>query len=811
MIGRIVRRFVPTTVPDQTSAPTGGIGAAAARFLDRLPALVLALLCLRVAELSTGAQTGATLSELGRAAATAIGLDLVNLARYLPGLFVFSLPFLLIRSRRGGFWSLGLAWSLLVLVQAALVQYYLTARVPLGAELFAYSWRDIRTTVSGGAELDAAVVLGLVLALIGLWSVLALQSRRSRPAFSPRATAVVFALALVALVAAPMRPDDPGSETEDAYNLTLNKAAYFFDDSLAYLAQARPGAAPGLDAMAAKPDAVADGSGFRYLDPGHPFLRLERTPDVLGPHFQVRPGKPPNLVFIIVEGLGRSFSGPGARLGSFTPSLDQLAGKSLYWENFLAVQGRTFAVLPSVFASLPFGDNGFAKLGERMPAHASLLSVLKGQGYRLKFYGGFDLDFDNERLFLQRQGMDVLVDENDFGAQYLRSNSWGYADNELVSRALAGDTRDAQQPYVSVIQTMTTHTPYTFPGQERFYARFEQRLDQLGVPEGRKDAYRAFRDIYASILYADDALGRFFEETKKNPAYQNTVFIVTGDHRLPEIPMATRIDRYHVPLIIFSPLLKAPARIKSVSSHFDIAPSLLAFLSHNYGVQTPQTVTWIGSGLDMEPSFRNIHDFPLKQTKTNLVDFVSGNWFLNQGTLYALSDGMDIEPVRDEAAQARVQARFAAFRAANDQFARSLALIPEGAAKQMAVYESLNRPMPAAATSVGAMLAVRDVRAPLAARAGQLAIEAVFANAGSAPSDEFVPLIVLMSGDGHEISESYGSPLRLAAGKEVSIQLPVKSLGVPPGRYFLSVIPAQPKTGKRMGVGRYRIPVRIQG
>jgi phosphoglycerol transferase MdoB-like AlkP superfamily enzyme len=77
---------------------------------------------------------------------------------------------------------------------------------------------------------------------------------------------------------------------------------------------------------------------------------------------------PPNLVFIIVEGLGRNFSGPGARLGSFTPFLDELAGRSLYFENFLSGQGRTFGVLTTVFGSLPFGETAWPRSATRCRA-----------------------------------------------------------------------------------------------------------------------------------------------------------------------------------------------------------------------------------------------------------------------------------------------------------------------------------------------------------------------------------------------------------------------------------------------------------
>jgi uncharacterized sulfatase len=785
------------------------LGAAATRFLDYLPALMLALLCLRFAELAAGVQVGATPRELSRLLASAIAFDLINLARYLPALFLVSLPLLLIRNRRARILSIGLIWSLLLLFQAGLVQYFLTARVPLGADVFGYSLKNIQKIVSGGASWNMSVIAGTFAALLGLWLVLATRSR-TEPR-SSRGSTAIFALALLLMVFAPARSEFVGEQNEDAQNLKTSKWSYFLDDSLAYLTHPRAAADAVVRTWADPPD-IAGNDGFDYLDPKFPFLHREQTPDALGPHFNIRPGQPPNLVFIVVEGMGRSFSGPGAQLGSFTPHLDQLAEQGLYFENFLAVQGRTFAVLPSLFASLPFGDNGFSMLGERMPAHDSLLSLLKGQGYRLRFYSGFDSDFDNESLFLKRQGVDDLVDMFNFGPGYTRANVWGYADDDLVSRALEGERVETHQPFVSVIKTVTMHSPYTFPDQARFNARFEQRLDQLGVVGWRKDGYRRFRNIYTSILYTDAALGRFFEQARRLPTYPNTIFIVVGDHRLPEIPMATKIDRYHVPLIIVSPLLKAPARIKSVSSHFDLAPSVLAFLASNYGLHRPAAVTWIGSGLDMEPSFRNIHEFPLKQTKTNLVDFVSGTWFLNRDTLYEMSDGMSIEPSLNAFARTRVKARFAAFRAVNDQFARGLALVPAQAGTQAGTRASAGRAQDPAQTGArgDAQLSVRDVQSPAHANlSAPLNIEAVFANAGTSASETFVPLVVLSAEDGSELSESYGEPQRLLAGATVSLRLAVDSQRATPGRYFLSVIASQPRTGKKMGSARHHLPIRF--
>ena len=141
--------------------------------------------------------------------------------------------------------------------------------------------------------------------------------------------------------------------------------------------------------------------------------------------------------------------------------------------------------------------------------------------------------------------------------------------------------------------------------------------------------------------------------------------------------MSTKIDRYHVPLIVYSPRLKRAAQIKSISSQLDIVPSLLAFLKHHYRVKSPDLVTWVGAGLDMDSSFRNIHSYPMKHTVNNLIDFISGMYFLNEDTLFSIGKNMDLEPVQNAPRLAELHAEFDRYKAMNDQFRRELKLIPD--------------------------------------------------------------------------------------------------------------------------------------
>jgi len=536
--------------------------------------------------------------------------------------------------------------------------------------LFGYSLADILTTVRAGYQVSVLSVTSFIIPFTVFW--MALSYFNNRVILKPAAVfvALIIGTALTGYGVSVL-PARTAFKTEFAYGIALNKEAFFIADSYAYFVPPEPGAATLPPKAAVR---------FHYLDPEYPFLRTDDTPDVLGGYFRTDSASPPNIVFIAVEGLGRAFSGPHAYLGSFTPFLDELAGKSLYWENFLASQGRTFASLPSILGSLPFGDKGFNDLGARMPKHLTLLSILKRNGYRTRFYCGNGLDFDNQRAFLERQNIDVMIGVDDYDSSYYRPPGayWGYADTEVLRKALATERGDPRTPYVDYVQTVSMHTPYTVPGQQEYLRLFEERMVQLGFTEATKEKYRQYRNIYSTILYTDAALRYYFAEQAKLATYPNTIFLITGDHRLPEIPMSTKIDRYHVPLIIYSPLLKRTAQIKSISSQLDLAPTLLAFLKHNYHrIKAPDKVTWVGSGLDMEPSLRNIHHYPMKHTINNLIDYISGMFFLNENTLFAIGKNMDLEPIQNDEKLNELRAEFDRYKAMNDQFRRELKLIPE--------------------------------------------------------------------------------------------------------------------------------------
>ncbi len=178
-------------------------------------------------------------------------------------------------------------------------------------------------------------------------------------------------------------------------------------------------------------------------------------------------------------------------------------------------------------------------------------------------------------------------------------------------------------------------------------------------------------------MYLDNSIRNFINGYSKRTDFGNTIFIITGDHRMPEIPMSTKIDRYHVPLIIYSPLLKRSQVFGAVSTHFDITPSLLALFRHKYNFKVPTTAAWMGQGLDTAHAFRNIGSYPLMHTKNEVTDYLMNDYMLNGEDLYKLNDNMDLEPVNDEVEKGKLMAAFTRFKQKNNKFANTNLIMPD--------------------------------------------------------------------------------------------------------------------------------------
>lgn len=658
------------------------------RFFNLSIVYFLLLLAIRTFEIIYGSHLNGYPSNLAAVVRASVYRDFIFFLMSSAWLF---LPFFVLFyfSRRLAFIVYVVLATLLLLIQFGLVLYFLTAFVPLGADVYGYSMAEIKQTVGAAGSLNWISILAFLL-LIAI--IVAAFRYLLKKLYLPNYIVLIMPVLMLLFIILPNKILVPSANFKnDFVNASvINKSFFFYNSSRQYFFPPEDDHDVDIyaDNFIGLTNSNADVKGiqsFQYLDPtNYPFLHVDSSEDVLSPFFNIDSTTKPNIVFIIVEGLGRAFTNNGAYLGNFTPFIDSLSQKSLYWENFLSMGGRTFAVLPSILGSLPYGEHGFSELGNKMPPQLSLMSLLKYNGYASGFNYGGDSHFDFMDVFMQHQGVDAINDSKTFGPDYVKmpaaSNgfSWGYGDKELFKDYFEKINSRKKSPFIDVLLTISAHNSFIVNEEDYYLQKFEKRLGELNLSSSDMSDRRKYKIQFASILYTDDAIRDFFDEYSKRPEFKNTIFLITGDHRMPEIPMNTKLDRYHVPLIIYSPLLKRTAKFQSISTHFDITPSLLAFLRKHYPINTPTVASWMGTGLDTAQSFRNLHAYPFIQTKNGVSDFVLGEWMLNgQQNLFKISPTMDLEPETDSKKLEEILNALKEFNIRNDRFIQGAALIPD--------------------------------------------------------------------------------------------------------------------------------------
>lgn len=615
------------------------------------------------------------ISQLGYYESKAMMFDIVYFINLSSILFVPIVVLSIVFDFRVVNFLYTLLGSFFLLVYALLIYYFSDTFNPLGADLFAYSEKEIRLIVGAAGVLNAWLFLAMGLFLYLCFKIPALF-RKIDWHYS---VLIVYLLAAIVTwnYTQSLQPNPNSYKKEINFFLSSNKLAYFIRDVQKHEIE--------------NSDLVFDGfyfdddltdNSFKYIDPdNYPFLNADTTQDVLSNYFN-KASSAPNLVFIIVEGLGRSYSGPDAELGSFTPFLDSLAEHSLYWQNFVSNGGRTFAALPSIFGSLPFGEKGFLEYAEKAPVQQSLIRLLKINGYFTSFYHGGDATFDYMSTFLQRQMIDKIVDEKSFPPKYKKmpsnnqSFTWGYGDMELFDYYFS-TLENSNKPRLDIFLTLSNHSPFKVKELDYYRLKFDNRLKDLDITGEGRLAYNSYRDMYSCVLYSDDAIKKFIDEYKKRPEYQNTIFIITGDHRMPEIPIDRRIDQFRVPLIVYSPLLKRKASFKGVSSHLDLTPSLLSFLRLNYRIKRPLQQSWLGSELDTSRFFSSKKFIPMMRNKNELQDFIDRSVYSSNKRVYKLSDRFVLANSTDLIAQRIMEGRISEFLNKNASLKYSYGLIPD--------------------------------------------------------------------------------------------------------------------------------------
>lgn len=550
--------------------------------------------------------------------------------------------------------------TLYVVVYCCLMGYFVNVTKPLDRVFFIYTPEELYDIVVSSVRFSFWSLFGVLASVVLYSMLLRLWDRKVKIngwlAFSYLVVTILF---VICFNYKSLITNERPYKSHQDYCMAVNQVAFTVHDFNEYNEQNKSEDFSEYDENVLR-DAVAYQSrfpGFKYVDIHYPFLRLNNDPDVLGGFLnKTSDGKAPNFVFIIVESLGQRLSSSEPKM-SFTPFLDSLKTESLYWPNALSLAERTFGVLPNVFSSAPYDKLGFARVWWTIPDHNSILKDMSNNGYSLSFYYGGNASFDGQNTYMAGNGVGYIMDptEAEFDQEQkedlLNNNSWGMYDRDLFNAAIRHrDTVDRNRPNTDVFITLSTHEPFYFKGQEPYIEKVHKMLAE--TPEfGPKEKENVTRNdyMYATYLYTDECLKGLLDYYKTQPEYENTVFVIVGDHRtgcvlVNQNPMLV----YNVPLIIYSPLLKSPKTFRGVVTHHDLAPTITAYLSKNYDYQVDNECHWLGKSLDTSSVYNCEQSVAFMLNNRDVVEYLHNDYFICRDRLYRVNDSINLYEIDND-------------------------------------------------------------------------------------------------------------------------------------------------------------------
>ena len=267
-----------------------------------------------------------------------------------------------------------------------------------------------------------------------------------------------------------------------------------------------------------------------------------------------------NIVILILESFGNEWL--GKKNGKqFTPFLDSLLDKSLYFDNAFANGKKSIEAVPAIFAGIPsLLDNPYVSSSYGNNSITSLPQLLKEKGYTSAFYHGAtngSMKFD---VFTAHLGFDHYFGRKEYANEDHADGTWGILDEYFMPWTARSITKELKEPFLAGLFTISSHHPYFVPEEHRSH-----------LPKGKYPMAR-------SVAYADMSLRLFFKEAQKQPWYENTVFVICADHTPAGKSMRynRRIGMYQIPIAFYDPKGQIKPEVSSkLFNQIDIVPSVL--------------------------------------------------------------------------------------------------------------------------------------------------------------------------------------------------------------------------------------------
>ncbi|WP_449538380.1 LTA synthase family protein [Ferdinandcohnia sp. Marseille-Q9671] len=330
--------------------------------------------------------------------------------------------------------------------------------------------------------------------------------------------------------------------------------------------------------------ALADSSSFIDIEN---YLKANKKDP--SEKFGIAEGK--NVVIISMESLQSFVINETIDGEEITPFLNDFINESYYFENFYhqTGQGKTsdseFLLENSLY---PLG-RGAVFFTHASNEYTATPEILKEHGYFSSVFHANNKTFWNRDIMYDSLGYDTFFDVDSYEVTEENSIGWGLKDIDFFEQSV--DLIKSQpQPFYSKFITLTNHFPFELEEEDRMVNEYNSNS-------------RTLNRYFPTVRYMDESIKLFIERLKEEGMYENTIFVLYGDHYgisenhnkamaqflgKEEITPVDSIQLQKVPLIIHIPGVtdKDPQVISTVSGQIDLKPTILNLL----GIDTSNDV-----------------------------------------------------------------------------------------------------------------------------------------------------------------------------------------------------------------------------
>ena len=268
----------------------------------------------------------------------------------------------------------------------------------------------------------------------------------------------------------------------------------------------------------------------------------------------------PNVMIIIWESLAKEYVGYFNHYPkSYTPFLDSICSNSLVCTNAFANAKHSHEGMCAVMAGIPsLMDFCFYYSSYQSNRIKGVGEYLKEMNYSTAFFHGGNNGSMKFNSFSKLCGFEKYYGRNEYTEPERDfDGTWGIWDDKFFP-FVADKMNDMKEPFCTGLFTLSSHHPYIVPNF------FEGKF-----PKGQIE-------ILQTVAYTDYALQQFFAKASKMKWFENTLFIITGDHTSQNSnPMYNNtIGAFKLPLVFYMPG-KLKGRIDLPTQQVDILPTVL--------------------------------------------------------------------------------------------------------------------------------------------------------------------------------------------------------------------------------------------